>query len=275
MPRVSGLFLYPVKSLRGYAVPAVELDDLGFAGDRRFLVVDDAGIPRTQRELPAMARIDTHLAGGTLTLSAAGAGSIAVPVASDPHAPLRTVSVWKSTGLQTEDCGAAANAWLSSFLGASCHLVRIGEKFLRPVLKAAGRPGDRFSFADGAPILAASEASLAALNDRIAEAGGEPIPMDRFRPNLVISGCDAFAEDTWSALRIGPVVIRQAGRSDRCIMTTTDQRTGERPSKEPLKTLATFRRGTTDPTQVFFGANLINESKRGTVRVGDEIQPVA
>lgn len=269
---VSGLFLYPVKSLRGYAVPAAEIDALGFAGDRRFLVIDEAGKFQTQRQLTRMALVSTAIAHGTLTLSAEGAGHVSVPTASDPAAPLHPVAVWKSEGLQAEDCGPAVAAWLSDFLRLKCRLVRIGEKFRRPVLKKAAQPGDIFSFADGSPILVTSEASLADLNDHIQENAGEPVPMDRFRPNLVLTGCPAFAEDTWPAIRIGDVVLRAAGKSDRCIMTTTDQLTGAR-GKEPLKTLASYRRDPAlDPTAVYFGANFINQSKRGTVRVGDAVQ---
>lgn len=268
---VAGLFLYPVKSLRGFAVPAVAVDELGFAGDRRFLVIDEAGKFLTQRQNVRMALVDTALANGTLLLSAQGAGRIAVPTASDPAAPLRTVAVWKSEGLQAEDCGDAAAAWLGEVLQLKCRLVRIGEKFRRPVLKKAGQPGDAFSFADGAPILVTSEASLAELNDRILENSGEPVPMDRFRPNLVLGGCPAFAEDEWPAFRVGDVVLRQAGKSDRCIVTTTDQRTGVR-GKEPLRTLATFRRDPVQPSSVYFGANYINQSKHGVIQAGAKVE---
>jgi uncharacterized protein YcbX len=123
---VTGLFLYPVKSLRGFAVPAVEIDDLGFAGDRRFLVIDESGKFITQRQITRMALVSTALANGTLTLSADGAGSVSVPTASDPAAPLITTAVWKSDGLQAEDCGPEAAAWLSDFLRLKCRLVRIG-----------------------------------------------------------------------------------------------------------------------------------------------------
>ena len=280
MPSVTGLFIYPVKSLRGYAVPAAELDALGFVGDRRFLVVDASDKFLTQRALPRMALIETKLAAGTLTLSADGAGGISVPTASDPArpaealakagVPLRTVSIWKSEGLQAEDCGEPAAAWLSGFLGQTCRLVRIGEKFSRPVLKSAARPGDVFTFADGAPFLAISEASVAELNDRIQENHGEPVPMNRFRPNIVVNGCAAFAEDAWTRFRIGDSVFLNAGRSERCIITTTDQFTGAR-GKEPLKTMATFRRDPANPTAVHFAINVIHETKRGTVRVGDAV----
>lgn len=269
--RVAGLFLYPVKSLRGCAVPEVALDDRGFAGDRRFMVVDETGKFLTQRSHPQMARVDTRLTGDSLTISAEGLGGVAVPTASDPAAPLRPVSIWKHDNLLAEDCGRDVARWLSSFLGQPAYLVRIGEKFQRFVLKAAARPGDAYAFNDGSPVLVTSEASLDALNDRIQENGGEPVPMDQFRPNLVLSGCAPFAEDSAPYLRIGEVAFRNAGKSDRCIVTTTNQRTGAR-GKEPLRTLATFRRDPAlDPTAVYFGTNFINESKRGMIRIGDGV----
>ncbi len=268
---LSGLFLYPVKSLRGFAVVAAAVDDLGLFGDRRFLVIDDTGKFLTQRSLPRMALVETGLDPTALTLSAAGTGSVRVPRAADPRAPLRTVTVWKSEGLLAEDCGGEAATFLSDFLGARCRLVRIGDKFSRPVLKHAAHPGDRFTFADGAPLLAISEASLADLNDRIVADGEDAVPMTRFRPNLVVGGCAAYAEDTWPRFRIGDVTFRSAGQSARCTVTTTDQLTGER-GQEPLRTLATYRRDATDPTDVNFGQNIIQETKAGTVRVGDAVE---
>ena len=269
--RVTGLFLYPVKSLRGQAVTVAEFDALGFAGDRRFLIVDATGKFMTQRTVPRMACIDARLSAGWLTLSANGAGSVSVPTTTHDDAPLRTVSVWKSEGLQAEDCGPATAGWLSSFLQLKCHLVRIGREFSRPILKASAQPGDTVTFADAYPFLAISEASLAHLNDRIQENHGEPVPMNRFRPNLVVADCAAFAEDAWSRVQIGDAVFRNGGLCARCIVTTTDQFTGERTGKEPLKTLATFRRDAADPTDVNFGVNLIHESKLGTIRVGDTV----
>ncbi len=271
MPRISGLFLYPVKSLRGFAVPSIDLDSLGFVGDRRFMVVDAAGRFLTQRTLPRMASIEASLAPGLLTLSVDGSGPISVSTAPDPRAPLRAVSVWKSEGLQAEDCGDAVAGWLSDFLKTPCRLVRIGEKFLRPMLKATARPGDAVAFADAFPLLVISEASLADLNDRIQENGGEPVPMNRFRPSIVVSGCEAFAEDTWRRIRVGAVTLRAGGPCARCVVTTTDQVTGERLGPEPLRTLAAYRRAAADPTDVNFGQNFIHETKHGTLRVGDAV----
>jgi len=196
---------------------------------------------------------------------------VRVGLAPDRAAPLRTVSIWKSEGLQAEDCGDEAAAFLSALLAVPCRLVRIGPAFRRPILKSAARPGENFHFGDGAPVLVISEASLADLNDRIVARGEDAVPMSRFRPNLVVSGCPPFAEDTWPRLRLGEVVFRAAGPSIRCIVTTTDQLTGER-GKEPLRTLATFRRTAADSTDVIFGQNLINDTKSGSLRVGDAVE---
>jgi hypothetical protein len=260
-----------VKSLRGYVVPAAEIDALGFVGDRRFLVVDETGKFLTQRVLPRMACIATQLTATTLTLSADGAGSISVPAAPDPSAPLRSVSVWKSEGLLAEDCGDAVAAWLSAFLATPVRLVRAGARFTRPVTKSAAQPGDLVHFGDAEPLLIISQASLDDLNDRIQAGQGEPVPMNRFRPNIVVDGCEPFAEDAWPRFRVGNAVLRNGGLCARCIVTTTDQFTGERLGKEPLKTLASFRRDAKDPTDVNFGTNLINETKQGLIRIGDEV----
>lgn len=269
--RLTGLFIHPVKSLRGCAVAAAEVDALGLAGDRRFMVVDEHGRFLTQRTLPRMALVATGLTRDTLTLSAGGAGSLEVRRAPDPAAPRRRVSVWKSEQLLAEDCGDDAARWLDAFLGLPCRLVRIGGDFERPILKAVqARSGDRVSFADAFPFLIVSEASLADLNDRLAAKGEEPLPMDRFRPSLVIAGCPAFAEDTWPRFQIGGIAFRAGGPCARCVVTTTDQLTAER-GKEPLRTLATYRRDPGDPTDVNFGQNLIHETRMGMLRLGDPV----
>jgi len=283
---VTSLFLYPVKSFRGCSVSSAEVDPLGLVGDRRFLVVDENGAHLTQRPLPSMARISTELSRNNLILRADGAGTLSVPLRATGPATLRTVSIWRSQGLLAEDCGPDASAWLSAFLGVTCHLVRIGEKFRRPVLDRPefsstppntplvdGRivSSDLFNFADGYPFLVVSEASLAHLNDRLVSIGEDPVPMDRFRPSLVVSGCPAFAEDHWSRLRIGGITFRSGGPCARCIVTTTDQLTGER-GHEPLRTLATYRRDATDSTRINFALNLTHETKSGHLRVGDVVE---
>ncbi len=274
MPRVTGLFIYPVKALRGHALTRAEFDALGFVGDRRFLIVDATEKFITQRTVPRMARIDAVLSADKLTLSAESAGQLTVPRAAQPNALVRSVSVWKSENLRAEDCGDDASGWLSDFLGIKCHLVRIGRDFQRPMLKSSARPGDSVSFADAFPFLIISEASLAALNDRLQENHADPVPMNRFRPSIVVDDCEAFAEDHWSRLQIGDALFRNGGPCARCVVTTTDQLTGERLGKEPLRTLATFRRDIADPSDVNFGVNLIHETKAGRLHVGDTVVPL-
>ncbi len=272
---LSGLFIYPVKSLRGCALDVAEVDRLGLVGDRRFLVVDENNRFLTQRTLPRMALVDTALDSQNLTLAAAGAGQVSVSRSPDPCAELRGVTIWKSEGLLAEDCGDAAAAWLGDFLGIKVRLVRIGPKFLRPILKAhVAGPGENVMFADAYPFMAISEASLADLNDRLVAQGDDALPMNRFRPNFVIAGCDAFAEDAWPRFRVGGIVFRAGGPCARCVVTTTDQETAER-GKEPLRLLATYRRDQIDPTNVNFGQNLVHETKAGTLRVGDRIELLA
>jgi uncharacterized protein YcbX len=272
---LTGLFIHPVKSLRACAVAATEVDALGFVGDRRFLVVEEHGRPLTQRALPCMARIAASLSDDLLTLSAEGAGTMSVLRATDPEAPLRTVSVWKSEGLQAEDCGDDAANWLGDFLGVKCRLVRSGPAFQRPILKPeVARPGDIVNFADSDPFLIISEASLEDLNGRLVAQGHAALLMNRFRPNLVVTGCPAFAEDSWTRIKVGGMIFRASGPCSRCIMTTTDQFTGER-GKEPLRLLATYRRDADNPTDVNFGQNLIHETKAGSLRVGDAVEILA
>ena len=264
---VSGLFLYPVKSLRGLAVTSAEIDALGFVGDRRFMVVDEQGQFLTQRTLPRMALIETALSARELILHTDQGGSCAVPLQATAPTRIIPVRVWKSEGLLAEDCGAEVAAWLSDFLRGPSRLVRSGAQFTRPILKPGNaQPGDVVNFADGYPFLVISEASLADLNARLTA----PLPMNRFRPSFMVAGCEPFAEDTWTRFQAGGITFRTAGPCARCVVTTTDQLTAER-GKEPLRTLATYRRDPEDPTDVNFGQNLIHETKSGTLRLGDRI----
>ena len=235
------------------------------------MVIDDAGRFLTQRSLPKMALIDTFLESDCLTLSAKGLGHMRVVRDADSKALLRNVSVWSSKDLLAEDCGDAAAEWLSDALSTKCRLVRIGPKFVRPIAASdiAG-PGDRVHFADALPFLILGEATLADLNDRLAGRSEQPAPMNRFRPNLVITGSQAFAEDTWTRFRIGEIIFRTAGCCTRCTITVTDQDTAER-GDEPLRTLATYRRDPNDSTAINFGQNLIHETKTGTLRLGDSV----
>ena len=193
--------------------------------------------------------------------------NLGVPLTED--GPSLQVQVWRDT-VEAVDCGVKIAKWISDFLRHPCRLVRIGSAYHRAVNPDHAQPHDEVSFADGYPLLAIGEATLADLNDRIQGNGGAPVPMDRFRPNLVIADSAPYAEDTWKRFNIGTAVFRTAGSCARCIIPTTDQHTAER-GHEPLRTLASYRRDPEQPANICFGMNLINESKSGTLSLGDTI----
>lgn len=266
---LSALNIHPVKSCRGLAVTSAEVDAHGLVGDRRFMVVSaDDGMFLTQRTHPRMALIQTALTRDTLILSSAGFPAIGIPRNPPGGATPRrlAVTVWKNT-VQADDCGDEPAAWLSAFLGLPLRLVRMGPDFNRPVKPAKARPGDQVSFADSYPFMVIGEASLQDLNSRLADR----LPMNRFRPSFVVAGSKPYAEDNWERIRIGTMVFRNAGPCARCIITTTDQGEGVRAGKEPLRTLATYRRDPAEPGNVNFGTNLIHEIKPGRLQVGDPV----
>jgi hypothetical protein len=267
---LAALNIHPVKSLRAMPVQSAQVDKWGIVGDRRFMVVDPAGAFLTQRAIPRMARVEAVLEGASLVLRFAGLPELAVRREPDPAAPVLRVSIWKSEGLRAEDCGSAPAEWLSAALGLPCRLVRIGPAFHRLPKGASPGTGDLVAFADGYPFLVTSEASLGDLNGRL---GAAAVPMNRFRPNLVVAGCRPYEEDTWRRLRIGGIVFRVAGPCSRCVITTTDQATGERGA-EPMRTLARYRKDPADPSRVNFGQNLVHEAKSGILRVGDSVEPL-
>lgn len=273
MPRLSGLFIYPVKSCRGYALREAHVDAWGLQHDRRYLVVTPAGQFLTQRQIPRMALIETGLTSSGLTLASPNHGSVAVPTTAPEPTRTLAVTVWKNT-VVADDCGEPAAEWLTRFLGVPARLVRMGTAYDRPVKPSKAQPGDVVSFADAYPFLLLSEASLHDLNDRLVAQGGEALPLDRFRANLILADCAPYFEDSLARFLIGDVVFRNAGPCARCIVTTTDQDRGERDGPEPLRTLATYRRDAVEPSNVNFAANLIHETKSGRLGVGDALVPL-
>ncbi|HEX5100328.1 MAG TPA: MOSC N-terminal beta barrel domain-containing protein [Polyangiaceae bacterium] len=262
MIRVAELHVYPVKACRGMRVSSARVVERGFAGDRRWMIVDAEGRFVTQRTEKRLALVTALLAKDeALELSAPGAGSIRLPATHEAGAR-RPVQVWSHVG--TAVLHPEGSAWISAFLGAPHFLVYMPDDERRPVNPERARPNDIVGFADAYPVLLISEASLVALNARLAA----PITMQRFRPNIVVTGCEPFAEDTWATLTIGSLGFRGVKRCDRCVVTTVDPETAE-AGVEPLRTLATFRR---EDGKVWFGMNLIHDGP-GTLRVGDELTP--
>ena len=267
MIRVSGLYIYPVTSCAGLAVEEAVVEATGFALDRRWMVVDADGGFLSQRRVPKLAVVRISVGEACLSLSAPGLPELEVAF-KEPPGPLRTVTVWRDSCAAVDE-GAAAAELFSRHLGCDARLVRLAAAAARPMVASSARRGEIcgfVSFADAFPFLLVSEASLEELNRRLAV----PVPMDRFRPNIVVSGCGPHAEDGWRRVLIGDVPFRVAKPCARCSITTTDQKTGER-GPEPLKTLSAYRKL---DGKIVFGQNLVHEGK-GTVRVGDELRAIS
>ncbi len=257
---ISDLWIYPVKGCRGLPLPEVRLERAGLAGDREWMIVGSDGAFLSQRTHPRLALVAPRLEDGHLKLTAPGLADLALsPDTLETRPP---VTVWRDT-VGAVSAGPRAQRWFEAWLGLPCDLVRMAPDARRPVDPRYGGPQDEVSFADGYPLLVISKGSLDELNRRL----DKPVPMDRFRPNLVVEGCPPFAEDNWSALEIGEVRLRVAKPCARCVVTTVDQATGVR-GREPLATLAGFR---SSDGKVLFGQNLIPDHT-GHLRVGQRVR---
>jgi hypothetical protein len=265
---VEALFFYPVKSCRGLALDRATVEPRGIRHDRRWMIVDAEGAFLTQRAEPGLARIAVAVAEDGLVLSAEGRGAVRVPFVTEAGGPRRRVQVWKDA-VDAVDCGEDAAGWLGGVLGFRASLVFMPDDVVRPVKPGYARETDRVGFADGFPLLLASTASLDDLNARITARGAPPVPMDRFRPNVVVRGCAPWAEDDWKRVTVGDLPVRVVKPCDRCAITTTDQRTGER-GVEPLRTLATFRER---EDKVYFAQNGVPDGA-GSIAVGDRFTVV-
>jgi uncharacterized protein YcbX len=258
--QLGALNIYPIKSARGIALEQSEVDHFGLRYDRRWMVVDRSGEFLSQRRQPRLALVVPSIRDGTLRVEAPGMAPLEVPL--QPNSTVATrVTVWDDTCDATW-LGETAAGWFSDFLGCACSLVHMDADSIRPANQTFAPPGARVSFADGFPFLLISEASLTDLNRRLAE----PLPMNRFRPNLVVTGGEPYQEDQWSRIEIGDIGFRVVKPCGRCLVTTTDQNTGER-GKEPLRTLATYRK---QGAEVMFGQNVVHQG-RGHLRVGDPV----
>ena len=262
MITLSGLIYYPIKACRGFEVDSSWIERMGLEHDRRMMVVTNEGKFLTQREHPRLAWVRPKLNDGTLTLSAPGYDSIQLAVQST-GTPW-PVHIWKSKGVQAIDQGDESAQWFSDWLGTPVRLVHIADGYVRKVNEIyTVSPDDHTGFADGYPILLTSEESLSDLNLHLET----PVPMNRFRPNLVVNGCEAFAEDTWKRIRIGVVELAVVKPCARCVVTTIDKETLEK-SKEPLKTLGKYRR---HELGAIFGQNAIPLNK-GRLRLGMSVE---
>lgn len=262
--RLAEIRFYPVKSLQGIPLSEATVERRGIRWDRRWMLVDEHGVFMTQRQFPKMARASVCLEKNHLEIRSPQMDGLIVPFELGATTPV-TVEVW---GDQCEalSVGEQADRWFSCLLGKACHLVYMPDHTRRPVSHDYAVDDDIVSFADAFPCLLTTEASLEDLNRRMALA----VTMDRFRPNLVISGSEAFAEDRWKVLQIGSMQFHVVKPCARCSVPNVDQETGEIKGREPLETLAKYR---TVDQQVLFGQNLIPAGE-GVVRVDDEVRVI-
>lgn len=265
--RVSELYVYPVKGARGVPLRSARLDSFGIEHDRRWMIVDAAGGFVTQRNHAGLALLDTALEPDALVLRSLRAGEARLPLRPDgqPGADAIEVRVWNDS-VSAIDAGDGAAAFLAAHLGFAARLVYMPRSTHRQADLDYARPGDRVSFADAFPLLLVSQASLTELDQRLER----PIPMARFRPNIVIEGATPHAEDSWRAVRIGTIPCDVVKPCARCVVTTIDPATAE-PGTEPLRTLAGYRRWN---GQVWFGQNAIHRDT-GAIEVGATVVVIA
>lgn len=267
--QITGIFIYPVKSLRGIALDVAKVEKRGLQYDRRWMLVDSQGIFISQREIPEMALLLTEITDQHLIIRHASKPiePLFVPLQTPANAASIRVQVWNDT------CDAlvvspTADHWLTETLQSPCHLVYMPDESVRPTDPNYSQPTDMVSFADGFPILIIGEASLGDLNQRLKE----PVSMNRFRPNLVFSGGTPYVEESWQTFEIGNASFRAVKPCGRCEITTINQETAARGS-EPLKTLASYRLA---GKRILFGMNVcwnVDHDSEAILKIGDNIRP--
>ncbi len=260
------LYIYPVKSLGGIRLETAQALQRGFQFDRRWMLVDENGKFITQRVEHILAHLKTQLTDENLWIydKRFPENKISFNLDNYSNSPI-DVSVWDDH-VEAAHVNAEIDRWFSNYLNKPCKLVFMSENGLRPVSEAASFTDVNVSFADAFPYMLISQASLDELNNRLSE----PVPMNRFRPNLVISGTTAFEEDTWAEIKIGEVHFKLIKPCARCILTTIDQETGIK-GIEPLQTLSKFRKV---ENKVIFGQNLLVLNE-GVIRVNDSMEVIS
>lgn len=256
---VSQLSIYPIKSAAEVTLDAMQLNVMGPECDRRWMVIDKNNTFVTQRKDPRICLIRVTLVSDGLRLSVDGLSDciVSTPASGD----LYTSSVW-GTEVKGLDCGDDVAQWLSDFLSKDCRLIHMPDNFNRPVAPDFALKQEQVAFADGFPLLITSHASLEDFNNKL----GYEVGMNRFRPNIVISGNEAYAEDQWQTIAIGDIKLSLVKPCSRCIMPSINPETAvkEMAVNQALQTHR--RRG----RSTFFGQNAVY-NKLGAIRVGDEV----
>jgi uncharacterized protein len=274
--KISEINIYPIKSLGGVRLNEAIVEQRGLQYDRCRMLTDENGKFLTQREFPKMSTISISLAENGLQVSADKFDDLIVPFEIEGKSV--KVEVWQSN-CEAILSDSHINNWFSEVLQTNCNLVYMPVDSRREINPMFAVNNDIVSFADGYPFLIIGENSLADLNSRLET----QIPMNRFRPNLVVSKSDAFAEDNWKKLKIGETVFRSTKPCARCVMTTIEQKDGVFTGKEPLQTLAKYRLAKQlfpatyanfglNGSAVLFGQNLVAENFGETVKVGDSLE---
>ena len=259
---VSELAIYPVKSMRQVPLESATIEMGGLKNDRRWMVVDNDGCMITQRQQSRLSLIQPELIDNGICLHTSGQPDLSVAIPTEELT--RTVSVWNDS-CNAYDAGDEAGLWLSRFLGMECRLVYFPDDEVRQVDTAYAQKGDHTAFSDGFPVLLISQASLDDLNSRMQQ----PLPMARFRPNIVVSGCDAFAEDNWQQIKMGELNLRIVKPCSRCVIPTIDIEKGERSQNyEPTKTLSSYRRFN---NKIMFGQNAVIDGE-GEIKTGMHVE---
>ncbi|MYN46603.1 MOSC domain-containing protein [Pseudoduganella sp. FT93W] len=276
MATLSSLILYPVKSCGGLSLQQATLTVQGLQhagiGDREWAVVDPSGVCLTQREYPRMALIRPQLAGDQLVLSAPDMPALQLALARSAGDATLTVQVWEDQVLAS-DSGQQAADWFSAVLGVSCRLARFHPQAERAVSQTwSGGIAATTLFSDGYPLLLISQASLDELNQRLLRAGRAALPMNRFRPNVVVDGIEAFDEDYTETFALGEAVLKPVKPCPRCPMPSVDQDSGV-VGPDPLDIMQSFRAKPELEGALCFGMNCLVLAGAGQVlRVGQEVE---
>ena len=260
--KVQDIFIYPIKSLGGIRLQEAEVEERGFRWDRRWMLVDQQGVFVSQRTFPQLALLGVRIEENHLQVFHKSNPSVKLEIPLDlAEGPEIKVQIWDDEVLG-KVVSPDIDRWFTDFLGFEVNLVVMPETTHRKVDPRYAVNGESVSFADGMPYLLISQESLDELNSRL----DSQVSMDRFRPNIVISGGEPFIEDQLKTIQIAGIDLRIVKPCARCVLTTVDQETGEK-GKEPLRTLSLYR---TQNNKVMFGQNVI-ALQSGKIRVGDEV----
>jgi len=266
---LSEIYIYPIKSLGGISLKSSTVEARGLQFDRRWLLIDEKNNFLTQRNFSKMATVNVEVLKNGLRVSENG-NEMNIPFEPNTN-EAASVKIWSSR-CRAKVYEKETNDWFSNVLQTDCKLVLMPEETRRKVnYFYAVHKDDTVSFADAYPYLLIGESSLEDLNSRLEN----PVPMNRFRPNFVVSGTEAFAEDKWKQIKIGACVFHVVKPCGRCVITTIDQASGEKQSVEPLKTLASYRIPKRSiKKKILFGQNLIAENAGDVVKIGDKVEVI-